>query len=444
MIAGAGDVGYHLAKFLTDEAHDITLIDFDQATLDEAGKHLDVMTVQGDATEFKVLRQARVDQADLYITVTNSEEINLTSSIFGKKLGAKQTIARISKMQYLLYKDLLDIRKELGIDELISPESLAAREIKHLLRTNAASESVDFENGKVTLLGLDVEDDAPVINHTIADVVKKSGKRDYVIVAIQRGSETIIPKGHTVIQKGDHLFVITHQEGTEEVLHITGKRKINIRNLMILGGSRTGRHLARRLSKHYHISLVEKDPEVAEDLANDFSDIMVVQGDGTNVTLLEEEGIHEMDAFVAVTGNSETNILSCLVAKSRGVKKTIALVENIEYLNLSHNIGIDSLINKKLIAANFIYRYIRKGSIVTLTTIHGVAAEVLEFEVKPNARITRKPIRDLHFPGNAILGGIIRDNKGLIPTGDFTIQAGDKVVVFTLLDCVDKVERYFR
>lgn len=443
VIAGAGAVGSHLAKWLSSESHDITLIDRDEERLANIDNSIDAITVAGDITDFQTLERARVREADLFISVTSLEEANIMSAIFAKRLGARQTIARISKLQYLTASDVIDL-KDLGIDELISPESLAAREVRHLIKTNAASESIEFENGKITLLGLDIDKEAVVVGKSIAQMAALHEVRSYVVVAIKRGEETIIPKGHTVVRAGDHLFVITHAEGIEKVLEVTGKRRIQVHRIMIMGGSRTGCHLARKLSRDYNVKLIEEDTGKSRDIAAEFPDTLVLNFDGTDVDKLEEEGIENTDVFVAVTGNSETNILACLVAKSRGVKKTIAMVENIEYLSLSHSIGIDSLINKKLAAANFIYRYIRRGDFVSLTTIHGVDAEVMEFGVTEKSRIAQAPIKDVGLPKEALIGGVIRDHRGLIPTGDFEVQAGDKVVVFASSECSRKVTRFFK
>ncbi len=443
VIAGAGAVGIHLARWLSSESHDITLIDQDQERLTNVDNSIDALTIAGEVTDFKVLKKARVSSADLFISVTSVEEANILACIQAKRFGARRTIARISRMQYLNECDTLDI-KSFGIDELISPESLASREVRHLINTNAASESIEFENGKITLLGLDIDEEAQVSNKSIAEIAELYPTRNYIVVAIRRGEETIIPKGHTMVQPGDHLFVITDAEGIEEVLEVTGKRKIKVENIMIMGGSRTGRHLARKLGKDHHVKLIEMDPEKSREIAADFPDTLVLNFDGTDVEKLEEEGIHNIDVFVAVTGNSETNILSCLVAKDRGVKKTIAMVENIEYQNLSHSIGIDSLINKKLAAANFIYRHIRRGDFVILSAIHGVDAEVMEFEVTERSKIIKDKIKDMGLPEGALIGGVIRNQKGLIPTGDFQILPGDRVVVFAKVTCAKKMGRFFR
>ncbi len=444
VIAGAGAVGMHLATWLSSESHDITLIDHDQDTLTNIDSNIDALTLAGEVTDFNLLNRAKVASADLFISVTSVEEANILSAIYAKKLGAKKTIARISQMQYLTQSDILNI-KELGIDELISPESLAAREVRHLVKTNAASESIEFENGKISLLGLDIDEGAAIIGKTMAQMADMhQDSRNYVVVAIKRKGQTIIPKGYTQVEEGDHLFVITHTDGMEEVLELTGKRKIEVKNIFIVGGSRTGRHLARKLSKDYHVKLVESDPEKASEIAADFKDALVLNFDGTDVEKLEEEGLHKADLLVAVTGNSETNVLTCLVAKDRGVKKTIAMVENMEYLSLSQSIGIDSLINKKLAAANFIYRYIRRGDFVVLSTIHGVDAEVMEFNVTQKCPVTKGRIMDLKLPEGALIGGVIRDNKGLIPRGDFEIEPGDKVVVFARSECAKKMSKFFK
>lgn len=442
VIAGAGAVGIHLSRWLSSESHDITLVDQDEDRLIDIDANIDAITITGEITDFKVLEKAKVGSADLFISVTSLEEANILSCMYAKRMGARKTIARISQMQYL-NEEKINIR-DLGIDELISPESLAAREIRHLLKTNAANESIEFENGKITLLGLDIEEDAPVIGKTMAEISNMHQSGSYLVVAIKRDEETIIPKGDTRVQACDHLYVITHADGMEELLEVTGKRKIDVSNVVIMGGSRTGTLLAKKLSKDYHVKLIEKNVEKSRELASELPDVLVLNFDGTDFDKLEEEGIQNTDVFLAVTGNSETNILASLVAKNRGVKKVIAMVENIEYQSLTASIGIDSLINKKLAAANFIYRYIRRGDFISLSTIHGVDAEVVEFEVSDNSKVVNKKIHELELPEGALIGGVIRESKGLIPSGEFELHMRDKVVVFTKTYCARKVNRYFK
>jgi trk system potassium uptake protein TrkA len=268
----------------------------------------------------------------------------------------------------------------------------------------------------------------------------------FMPIAIQRAGTqyTLIPRGDTHFRDGDLVYFITAKEGVDQLYKLTGRIKEDIKNVMILGGSKIGFKTARDLcSNSFNVKLIEKNKDKAIDIAEDLPNALVINGDGRNVELLEEEDIDQMDAFIAVTGNSETNIMSCLVAKSRNIKKTIALVENMDYFQLSHSIGIDTLINKKLLAANNIFRYIRKGEVVALTKLNNMNAEILEFIVNPTSKITGKIIKDLEFPRSAIIGGVIRHDEGLIALGDFEIRAGDKVVVCCLPRSIKKVEKMF-
>ena len=443
IIAGAGEVGFHLARLLATEAQDIILIDTFNEKLERAQSLMDVQTIRGDATSFKVLKDAGIGQADLLIAVTSSGDTNITTCIIGKKLGAKKTIARINNLEYLANKDVLDL-KTIGIDELISPASLAAREIKRLLKESAVTDSFEFEDGKLSFIGIQINAGAPCLDKTLNESSFLNPENNFITVAVHRNGETIIPRGNTEIKLGDHVYFIAQSEGMDHVLKFSGKERIEIKNVMILGGSRTGVHAARRLSKLYNIKLIELDREKSFEIADELPNVLVINGDGTNADLLEEEGIGRMDAFIAVTGNSETNILAALVAKNRGVAKTIAMVENVEYINLSQSIGLDTMINKKLIAANFISRYIRKGEVISLTGINGVDAEILEFKVKEGSRIIKKPIKELNFPKYAIIGGVIRDDVGFISLGDFQIEPHDRVVVFSLFKCIHEVEQFFK
>jgi trk system potassium uptake protein TrkA len=263
-------------------------------------------------------------------------------------------------------------------------------------------------------------------------------------VCILRDGKTIIPHGDTKFMPKDHAYFIAEPEGVKKVMEFSSQEKVSFKNLMILGGTKVGYHAARRLSKKYRIKLIESDKDRCFDLADELRDTLVINGDITNVELLKEEGLEDMDAFIAVTNNSETNIISCLVAKSCGVKKTIAMVENMDYIHLSQNIGVDTMINKKLIAANFISRYIRKGDVISLTGIHGVDAEIMEFEVKETSKINQKKIKDLHFPKNAIIGGVVRKGIGYTTFGDFEFRPKDRAVIMSLPDSIHDVEQYFK
>jgi trk system potassium uptake protein TrkA len=445
IIAGAGEVGFHLAKLLSYESQEITLIDTNKESLVYADNHLDIKVIKGDATSIAILKEARIETSDLLIGVTSSESINITVCVLGKQLGSKRTIARISNTEFIHHKDEVGFTK-FGIDELISPEALAASEIELSLRQSSFNDSYEFEDGALNMAGLTLSKTALFVGKSVKEAAQIFPEIHFVPIAIQRqGTQyTIIPRGDTKFKKGDNVIFITSEGGGEELCKLTGKVNAEIKNVMILGGSQIGYKTARELSeKGFKIKLLEQDKERAFEIADELPDVLVIRSDGRNVDLLDEENISEMDAFISVTGNSETNIMSCLVAKSKGVKKSIALVENMDYFELSHSIGIDTLINKKLLAANSIFRNIRKGEVVAMTKLNNMNAELLEFKVKENSKICNKIIKNIDFPRSATIGGVIRDGVGLIALGDFKIQEGDRVVVCSLLKSIKGVEKLF-
>ncbi|MEO9077397.1 MAG: Trk system potassium transporter TrkA [Gelidibacter sp.] len=445
IIAGAGEVGFHLAKLLSYESQEITLIDTKKESLVYAIDHLDIRVVKGDATSIAVLKDARIDNADLFIAVTSSETTNITACVLAKQLGARRTIARISNTEFIDQKDEVGFSK-FGIDELISPEFLAAGEIELLINEYGFNDSYEFEEGALTMLSLKLSKTATFVNKTVQEAAEVFSQLRFVPIAIQRfGTEyTIIPRGDTQFKEGDKVIFVTSKGGEEELFELSGKVRLDVKNVMILGGSSIGHKIAKYLcAAKFNVKLVESNRDVAFELADDLPDALIINGDGRNVELLEEENIVNMDAFIAVTGNSETNIMSCLVAKSKGVKKTIALVENMDYYQISESIGIDTLINKKLLAANNIFRYIRKGEVVAMTKLNNMNAELLEFMVKSKSKICNKTIKELDFPRSAIIGGVIRNGEGLIPLGDFKVQAGDRVVVCCLPKAITQVEKFF-
>ena len=445
IIAGSGEVGFHLAKLLSFESQDIILIDVNRESLIYASTHLDIRVVRGNATSISVLKDAQVSDADLFISVTSSETTNITACVLAKQLGVKHTIARISNTEFIHNKDEVGFEK-IGIDELISPESLAAKEIELLLNQSAFNDTFEFEDGALLMIGLILSRTTAFVGKTVQEVAELYPNLEYMPIAIQRYATqyTIIPRGDTQFKEGDQVYFTTTQKGIDEIYKLTRKVRIEIKNVMILGASNIGSKTTRDLCNHgFKIKLIEKSKDKAFDIADAIPDCLVIHGDGRDVDLLDEEQICDMDAFIAVTGNSETNIMSCLVAKSKGVKKTIALVENMDYFQLSHSIGIDTLINKKLLAANNIFRYIRQGEIVAMTKLNNMNAEILEFLVTPKSVVCNKLIKKIDFPRSAIIGGIIRDGEGIIALGDFNIIAGDRVVVCCLPQSIKKVEKLF-
>jgi trk system potassium uptake protein len=442
VIAGMGDVGFHLAKQLSSEQHDIIAIDIDRQKLNRVDTYSDVLTVAGSSSSIATLINSRINGADLLVAVTSSEEINLTTAILAKQLGAKKTIARISNAEYV-DKDSPVKLSSVGVDYMIYPEELAAIETVKLIERSAATDVLDFENGKLTLIGLKIDKTAPSIHKTMTEIVKEYPEHDFRIVAIYRGMKTIIPTGKDKILPNDQIFVITKPEGIEDILKLAGKENVNFKNVMILGGGKIGRTVAKMLENDLNVKVIESDEDKTFELAGYLDKSLVIQGDGKDIDLLAQEGIIDMDVFVALTSNAETNIISCLMAKHLGVKKTIALVDNVDYIPLTQTIGLDSLINKKLIAANNITRFIRKSEVVSVASLQGIDSIVLEYNASANSPITKNEIKDLGFPKEAIIGGIIRNGKGIIPVGNTIINADDKVVIFSLPAGVKKIEKYF-
>lgn len=443
ILAGAGDVGFHLAKLLSYEHHEIVVIDINDDKLRRISTNLDVGTIRGNSTSYDVLEEADVAKADLFISVTSFEDTNITSAIFAKHLGAKKTIARVKNSNHLKNRERNHLN-ELGVDEIISTEMLASREIGRLLGSTTLTDVFYFEEGKLVLLGTLIDEKSELLGKTLKDSAYLNPDNDFITVAILRHHETIIPHGETVFEKDDHAYFIATSSGVDKVMDLSHMEHCSIKNVMILGGSEIGYNTAKNLSKNYNVKLIEQDKNKSFELADALPKTMVVHGDGRDKELIEEEGLSQMDAFIAVTGNSETNIISCLLAKEHGVQRTVSLVENVDYVHLSQNIGIDTMINRKLIAANFIFRYVRQGEVLNITSIHGVDAEVLEFIVKEKSKITTQYIKNLRFPKNALIGGVTRKGKSLIPNGGFRIRKNDRVVVLCAKEIIHEVESFFK
>jgi trk system potassium uptake protein TrkA len=444
IIVGAGDVGFHLAKLLSFENQDIFLVDSKAEKLRYASSHIDVITKKGDATSIKLLKEIGINKADIFLAVTESQNTNFTLAIIAKRLGAKKTIARISSHEFTQDSEI-DFT-ELGIDNMISPGELAADEIKMLLHQSAFNDTIEFEDGTLNILGSTLEYSSPLINLTVQEARHKFADIDFITIAIkpENSDETIIPRGNVVYSANDQIYFSTPKESIKKLYGLMGKTQFGVKDVMILGASKIGVKAARNLCEsNFNVKLIEIKKERAHEVSEKIPGALVIKGDGRDVELLEEENISEMDAFVAVTGDSETNIMSCLVAKSKGVKKTIALVENMDYINISQTIGIDTLINKKLLAASAIFKHVRKGDVLKLANLHNVDAEVLEFKVKKNSAVTKKKVKDIKLTRKAVFGGVIRNGVAMMTFGDFQIQEGDKAVVFCLPEAISKVEKLF-
>lgn len=441
IVAGAGEVGSHLAKMLSSEFHDIIVIDPDEENLKTIDANLDLLTIVGSATSFETLLEAKIKKADLFISVTHSEETNITAAIIAKKLGAKKTIARVDNYEFIEPENIPHFTS-LGIDYLIYPERIASKEIVALMGQAEIFESVDFSEGKLSLYVLRLDENALVLNKSLIDVAREK-EIDFRAVAITRKGKTIIPRGHDQFELNDLVYVVTSKAGIKDVMKYSGKKKIDIKNVMILGGSRIGKRTAKSLENRFNIKLVEIDKDKSAKLADFLQNTLVINGDGRNIDLLMEEGLAKMDTFIAVTGNSETNILSCALAKKAGVKKTIAEIENIDYIDFGESLGIDTIINKKLVTASRIFKFTMTSKVETMKCLTGSDADVLEFVVKQDSKATSGEIKNIDFPKDAIVGGIIRGQKAFIAKGSTQIEAEDRVVVFALPSAVKKLDKFF-
>ena len=443
VIVGAGAVGFHLADLLSKENNDIILVDTNEEILEYAATHLDVMTIQGDATSISVLQQAEVAKAKLFLAVTAFETTNLLSAILARQLGAKKTIARANNPEYLSKSQLTNFKK-LGVDKIISPQELAAQEIERLLLRCTFTDVFEFEDGKISVIGLTIDRNSPLVGRTLAKVDELNPDFYFRGIAILRNHKTIMPNGNTVLHSGDHLYLVTQNRHIDKASAFVGKQLQSVHHIMIIGGTEMALRTAQLLEKSYAISIVVDDKETGKQFLAKLQNSLVIIGNSSNIDLLKEEGLAKMDAFIALTPNSEINIITSLMAKELGVYKTIALVDNVNYIHISQNIGIDTIINKKLVAANEIFRFVRKGRIEAIASLHGVDAEVIEFVIHKKNRLIRHPIKDLHFPEQAIIAGVIRGNKSIIPDGDFTFALNDKVIVFTLPEAIHQVEEMFK
>ena len=449
VIAGAGEVGSHLAKMLSNEANEITVIDSDGERLEVLRSHTDVITVEGNPSAIKTLHDADVATADLFIAVNPSEsqDVNIVSAMLAKKMGCKKATARINNEEYLSYENKY-LFTEMGIDLLFYPDKIAAGEIVELLKRSASTDSLDFARGKLQVAVFKLEEESSMIGMNMAEfsnVAAMDGLK-FRVVAISRGDQTIIPKFDTKFKYHDLVFIVSKREGVDMLMKYLGKRNIEVDKVMILGGSPIAEIVAKQISKQVdQIKLIELNKEKCLHLSETLpGNVIVVNGDGRNSDMLLEENIRDYDAFVAVTNNSETNILACVAAKRLGVERTIAEVENIEYIKLAESMGVDAVINKKLITAGRIFKFTLSNKVRFIKYMSGTNAEVLEYIVAPESEITKRPLKDMGFPSNAIIGGIIRGNESFIAVGDTHIQAYDRVAVFALPEAVKEVDKFFK
>ncbi len=442
VISGIGEMGSHLARMLSGNGHDITVIDSDTKALNELNNLADLITVEGDTTAFAVLRKAGVRRCDLFIAVNHDENQNILAAIMAKQLGAKKSIARVDNNEYLEPNNK-EMFINMGIDYLFYPEKVAAQEVTNLLGHTSTTDYVDFSGGLLALIVFKLEPTSPLIGRKLMDLAADGSIAEFRAVAISRGSHTIIPRGHDEFFEGDMVYIIARKDVAKSVTELSGQKSVEVKSLIILGGSRIGVRVALELQDEMNVKIIEYNGEKAYRLAEELDKTLIIHEDGRNLDAMLEEGLSATDAFLAVTGRSETNILAAMQAKRMGVKKVIAEVENLNYVRLAESVGIDTIINKKRVTASNIARFTMSTDVQAIRCLSGSEAEVLEFIVKPNSPATKCMIKDMRLPQDVIIGGIVRGDKVFIAVGDTRINAYDRVVVFSMPGSIATVGEFF-
>lgn len=441
VIAGAGEVGTHLAKLLSREDMEISLLDEFQDRLGDLSANYDMLTKVGNPTSIHDLREVGVGGCDLFISVTPHETENMTACLIANSLGAKRTLARIDNYEYLLPENKAFFEK-MGLNHLIYPEVLAANEIEASLRTNWMRYHLQLGQGALELCVVKVRENAKIIEKAFASGIYNHGK--YRIVAIKRDQETIIPRGHDTVEVGDMVYCVCPKENMEFMREELGKSKREINNVIFFGGDRIARKAATELTDEMNIKIIEKDRELCNILSEKVPNALIINADGSDMDVLKEEGIQDADAFVAVTDSSEANIFACLAAKRFGVRKTIAEVENLDYIPMAEGLDIGTVLNKKTIAASYIYQMLLDASVRGVHNLTSADAEIVEFDAKEGSIVTKRKVKDLDLPAEATIGGIVRAGEGILVNGDTQIIPNDTVVVFCKSHVIRNLERFFK
>ena len=443
VIVGAGAVGTHLSKLLSREHQDCVLIDGDEERLGTLSEY-DVMTYQASPTSIQALKEAGVEHADLFVGVTPEESTNLNACILAHALGAKKTVARIDNYEYLSPEHQAFF-KNLGVDSLIYPEVLAAIDITNGLKLSWVRQRWDVHDGALILLGIKLREAAEILNQPLRNLC---GPDDpYHVVAIKRNGDTLIPGGMDELRVNDLVYFMTTKEYIPYIRKIVGKEHYtDVKNVIIMGGGKTAVRAALTIPNYMSVKIIEKDAQRCEKLNEllEKDEAMVIHGDGRDLGLLEEEGIRNTQAFVALTGNAETNILACLTAKKLGVRKTVAMVENLDYVSMAESLDIGTIINKKTIAASHIFQMMLDADVENLRSLMLVDAEVAEFTAAEGSKVTKKPVKDLGLPFGATIGGLVRKGVGMLVNGNSQIQAGDSVMVFCHEQKLNNIEKFFK
>lgn len=439
VIVGAGEVGTHLARLLSRENHDITLIDLNGDRLAQIDATCNLLTLRGSPISFDIHREARVDKCDLFIAVTPEETTNVVACSMAKSLGAKKTVARIDNYGFMR-QDNAPFFHEMGIDVMIYPEYFAAKEMLKSLQHNWVRSWFELHDGELIVVGVKIPESAPLANTQLKNL---SNITNFHIAAIKRYNETIIPRGNDYILPGDIIYATTTLDGVTELREMCGRTKVHIKNVMIMGGSHIAVRLVDLAGEEYNFTIIELDRNRCTRLTELCPDADVINADARDIDVLREEGIDETDAFIALTERSETNILTSLIAKECGVHKTIAEVEDLQYISEAENLNIGTTINKKLLASGRIFQMLLNDDADTPKFMAFGDADVAEIEAKAGSKITHAPVKDLSLNRNMTIAGIIRDGKGMLVNGNTQILPGDNVVVFCIAGAIHRLEGLF-
>lgn len=443
VIVGAGQVGFHLARRLSEESRDVVVIDADRDTAERVGEQLDVLAVTGNGASVQVLEEAGAEGADLLLAVTNRDEVNILACLAAAAMDVAVKVARVASPEFFTEKGVLS-QERLGIDLMINPERECAWETFQLLGSEAATELVRFGDGKVQLMGLRVREGSPVAGRTLAELDRELEGHRWITVAVTRGGETVVPDGGTRIEADELIFVMSPAAEMKEIPPLAGYERYELRRVMIAGGSPEAVHLAGHLADHgVSCTILDVDRERCVALSERLPDALVLHGDATDLELLEMEGVEGIDGFVAFTDHDETNMLSSLLAKASGAKKVISLLHRLQYLPLVGRVGIDAAVSPHMSAANTILRYVRRGNVARVASLKGVEAEAIEVRIGPGARSLGVPFREVDFPEGGLVGAILRDGEVITPRGGDAVEEGDRVILFAVPEAVEAMERLF-
>ncbi|NBW94108.1 MAG: Trk system potassium transporter TrkA [Bacteroidetes bacterium] len=444
IVIGAGVVGFDVAKLLSLAEHDVVVVDTDAEALAHVNEKLDVMTVTGNGTSTKVLEHAGIRDARILVAVTAIDEVNIIACMLGDRLGVDTTIARVRSDELTSTETVLD-SQDFGIDLIIHPEESAAAEVTRLIRRASATDVLMLADDRLHLVGLRLDPDSPVIGHTLQDLVMQRPDLRFRVMAIARGIRTILPGGNERLRRNDQIFVLARPKTIPPVLEMLGKSDRRLQNIMILGGTDIGAKVALQLSqeKNKRVKLVESNRERAVTLAETLSNCLVIHGEGSDIDLLVKEGLSDMDAFVAVTADEESNLVTCLLAKHLEVRKTVALLSNGGYIPISQSIGLDAAVNTKLAVSREVMRFLRGKHVKSVATVHGLDAEILEIEARPLSAITKDSLMNLSLPSGLLIAAVLKGDAIEIATGSTRIDPGDRVYIFVMPGRIAQAEKLF-